>query len=210
MLRKIREAIPLLYCRRIVAYPALFLVTFACLYYLLLNHAEQRAAEQASAQDRQTAQAQQVLAAEVPQARVTARPVPEGHALVTMRIPRFGAQWRWTAVEGVAEADIAVGPGHYPGTVLPGQPGNTAFAGHRAGHGDPFIDFDRLRPGDLVHLAQGRAHWTYRITTAPVIIGVHDVWVLDDYAPAPTLTLTTCWPKYGSAKRMYVRARLVG
>ena len=160
---------------------------------------------------------QRTLAAQVPRAPVVtgtrlwpvAVGVPRGAALVTMRIPRFGADWRWTAVQGVDAASLATGPGHYPSTPLPGATGNTAFAGHRAGHGDPFIDFDLLRPGDRVYLSQGRTTWTYRLTTAPRIIEVTDVWVLDPL-PGRQLTLTTCWPKYGSAKRMFVRGTLAG
>jgi sortase A len=134
--------------------------------------------------------------------------VAEGRALAVMRIPRFGAGWEWAALEGTSADVLADGPGHYPGTPLPGELGNAAFAAHRAGHGDPFIDFDLLRPGDRVHFAQGRTTWTYEITTRPRIIEVAEVWVLDPL-PGRQLTLTTCWPRYGSAKRMFVRGRLV-
>jgi sortase A len=136
-----------------------------------------------------------------------ARPVPVGHALVDMRIPRFGASWSWTASEGISQAVLAGGPGHYPQTPLPGERGNVAFAGHRAGHGNPFIDFDRLQPGDEVELRQGHTTWTYVLDTAPKIVPASASWVLDPL-PGRRLTLTTCWPKYGSAKRMYVRAHL--
>jgi sortase A len=137
-----------------------------------------------------------------------ARAVTPGDALAVIRIPRFGASWRWVAVEGTSADDLANGPGHYTGTPLPGERGNAAFAAHRAGHGDPFIDFDRLRPGDAVIFSQRGATWVYRIDTGPRIVPATATWVL---APLPghRLTLTTCWPKYGSAKRMYVRAHLV-
>ena len=160
--------------------------------------------------------AQQQLAGQVPQSAATvhpkvpqAQPVAIGEALATMRIPRFGADWKWTALEGVADDVIANGPGHYEGTALPGERGNAAFAAHRAGHGDPFIDFDLLRPGDRVLVSQGRTTWTYTITMTPRIIDIDDVWVLDRLR-GRMLTLTTCWPKYGSARRMFVRARLTG
>ena len=168
----------------------------------------------------QTARVQEQMMTQVPQKPAavdpahermgvpSATPVPQGHALVQMRIPRFGARWEWAAVEGVAESDIALGPGHYPRTPLPGEKGNVAFAGHRAGHGDPFIDFDLLRPGDEIFFSQGKARWTYVVTTTPRIIDVAERWVLDPL-PGSQLTLTTCWPKYGSSKRMYVRGKLV-
>lgn len=164
--------------------------------------------------DAATAAAQRELAQQVLPAPRVARAVPvaspaeHGAALAVMRIPRFGRAWRWIVSEGVDDAVIADGPGHFPGTALPGARGNSAYAAHRAGHGDPFIDFDLLRPGDRVFLSQGRTTWTYEITTAPTIIDVTDVWVLDPL-PGRMLTLTTCWPKYGSAKRMFVRGDLV-
>jgi sortase A len=164
----------------------------------------------------ETAQAQRRLRKDVPDQAVVrggtavpvARPVQVGHALVDMRIPRFGASWSWVASEGISQTVLADGPGHYPQTPLPGERGNVAFAGHRAGHGNPFIDFDRLRPGDEVDLRQGRTTWTYVLDTAPKIVPASASWVLDPL-PGRRLTLTTCWPKYGSAKRMYVRAHLV-
>jgi sortase A len=163
----------------------------------------------------ETARAQQRLRSEVPDQAVVrggnaipvARPVRVGKALVAMRIPRFGASWSWIASEGISQSVLADGPGHYPQTPLPGQRGNVAFAAHRAGHGDPFIDFDRLRPGDVVELRQGQTEWTYVIDTDPRIVPASASWVLDPLK-GRELTLTTCWPKYGSSKRMYVRAHL--
>ena len=166
-----------------------------------------------------TDQAQQRLVAEVPvgpapagptrgSARVpVARPVDTGEALAVLRVPRFGADWSWVAVEGTAPDQLADGPGHYRRTPLPGARGNVALAAHRAGHGDPFIDFDTLRIGDEVVLEQRSVRWTYRLVTAPRIVPVDARWVL---RPSTTreLTLTTCWPRYGSSKRMYARAEL--
>lgn len=138
-----------------------------------------------------------------------ARAADSGAALAVMRIPRFGPEWRWAVSEGVSQRVLADGPGHYPGSPLPGERGNSAYAAHRAGHGDPFIDFDRLLPGDLVHLSQGDTTWTYRLDRRPRIVPTSASWVLDPL-PGRRLTLTTCWPKYGSAKRMYVTGHLVG
>jgi sortase A len=140
---------------------------------------------------------------------VVARAVAPAHALAVMRIPRFGRPWVWAASEGVSPDVLANGPGHYPRTALPGARGNAAFAGHRAGHGDPFIDFDRLRRGDRVFLTQGATTWVYRLDGGPRIVPTEATWVLDPMRRGHRLTLTTCWPKYGSAKRMYVRGRLV-
>ena len=137
-----------------------------------------------------------------------AAPARTGEPLAEMTVPRFGTDWSWVVVEGTQADQLALGPGHYTGKPLPGARGNVAIAGHRAGHGDPFIDFDALRVGDRVVLRQGATTWTYALTTAPEIIPVTADWVLDPL-PGRSLTLTTCWPRYGSSKRMYVRGELV-
>ena len=45
---------------------------------------------------------------------------------------------------------MSEGIGHYPDTHLPGEVGNVGLAGHRAGHGNPLIDIDTIRPGDAI------------------------------------------------------------
>lgn len=165
---------------------------------------------------RQTAQAQARLLDQVPHSGpvTAAEPIPTatavgvGEALLEMSIPRFGSDWHWVALQGTSPAVLADGPGHYRRTALPGEPGNAAFAAHRAGHGDPFIDFDLLVPGDRVELEQGDARWVYEIDTLPRIVPVTASWVLKPTA-GRKLTLTTCWPRYGSSERMFVRGHLV-
>lgn len=132
-----------------------------------------------------------------------------GQPLATLTIPRFGDDWSWVMVEGTGDAELARGPGHYPGTPLPGARGNVGVAAHRAGHGDPFLDFDTLRVGDEVRFSRGGTTWTYTLTTAPEVVPASAVEVLDP-TPGRQLTLTTCWPKWGSSKRMFVRAELTG
>lgn len=139
---------------------------------------------------------------------VLATPTAEGHPLAVMRIPALGASWRWAVVEGTAPEDLALGPGHYAGTPLFGAAGNVGVAGHRAGHGSPFIDLDRLMPGDRITVTQAGAHWTYEVVQAARIVDVQDTWVLAA-RPGRTLTLTTCWPRFGSSRRMYLVARQI-
>jgi len=96
-----------------------------------------------------------------------ARPAAEGAPLATIKVPRFGADWEWVTLEGTDPEVLAHGPGHYPATALPGGIGNTAFAAPRAGHGDPFLGFDELRPRDAIVIQQGAVTWTYRLTGPP-------------------------------------------
>lgn len=134
-----------------------------------------------------------------------------------LRIPRFGASWEWLVVQGTRRSDLAKGPGHYPNTADPGELGNASFAGHRSGHGQPFARFDQLRRGDLIELETVNGAWTYRVDVPPKRISTTQAWVVD---PAPgkaigtlpterRLTLTTCWPRYGSSHRLYASAILV-
>lgn len=138
----------------------------------------------------------------------TATSVDEGEALAYIQIPRFGNTWLWTVIEGTSMTDLKRGPGHYSDSPLPGEDGNSAYAAHRNGHGDPFLDFEELRVGDDVIIRQNGAEWTYDIKTKPEVIEAGDRTVLAPKA-GKWLTLTTCWPKYGSEKRMYIHAELV-
>ncbi len=49
--------------------------------------------------------------------------------LGTIEIPKIGLYHR--TMQGVTLRNIDHGPSHWPGTALPGEPGNTVFAGHR-------------------------------------------------------------------------------
>lgn len=155
---------------------------------------------------------QQILNSQVPHALPgpppRAAPVEKGRALAYMTIPRFGDDWLWTVLEGTNMETINKGPAHFTGTALPGEEGNSAWAAHRSTHGDPFLDFDKLEIGDEVIISQPGSEWVYEVTTSPKVIDSDAGWVLGSFEPGKWLTLTTCWPKYGSEKRMYVRAKL--
>ena len=131
---------------------------------------------------------------------------PQGEALGHLLIPDAGIDWM--IVEGVTQAALANGPGHMPGTALPGQPGNAVISGHRTTHGAPFHDLHLLEPGDQI--------------TVETTIGTHAYEVVEVIAVAPTaiwvtnqvdgawLTLTTCNPIGSSRERLIVFARLIG
>jgi hypothetical protein len=85
--------------------------------------------------------------------RVTALPPPApGELVARVRFePVDGSPGDWFEVREGLDA-LAEGAGHYPGTGLPGEPGNLAVAGYRREHGAPLRGLDRLRPGDGVLL----------------------------------------------------------
>lgn len=141
---------------------------------------------------------------------------PVGKPYLRIESPALGESWGWVVVEGVDLPQLALGPGHYPGTAGPGEVGNFAVAGHRAGHAAPFEDLDRLKPGDVVKFSYGDSHWAYRVNrsflTEPTDVGVIDA-VPEQTNAVPTerlMTLTTCDPKYGVRfKRLIVVGTLI-
>jgi sortase A len=139
---------------------------------------------------------------------------PPGDAFAILRIPRLGTAWAKPVYQGVGLDVLAKGIGHYPDTQLPGQVGNTAYAGHRAGHGNPLIDIDTIRPGDAIVVETADTYVIYRVDRSEIVPPT-DINVLapvpDRPGVAPTeswLTLTSCEPKYGSTNRFIVFAKL--
>ena len=109
--------------------------------------------------------------------------------------------------EGVTRATLKKGPGHMPGTALPGQPGNAVISGHRTTNGSPFIDFDLLEPGDVIEVETAIGVHTYEVRES-FVVEPTDFWVTEDRGGA-WLTLTTCNPKYSARERLIVTAELV-
>ena len=128
-----------------------------------------------------------------------------GDPVGVLDIPKLGLDQ--VIVEGVGSEQLADGPGHYPSTPLPGQPGNAAVAGHRTTHGAPFYGLDTLRPDDRIEVTTLQGRFSYRVTRS-FVVAPSDTSVL---APSdrPELTLTTCNPKYSAAQRLIVVAALV-
>ncbi len=109
-------------------------------------------------------------------------------------------------IEGTGADQLRSGPGHYPGTPLPGESGNVAIAGHRTTYLHPFYNLNELVPGDDIDVLTVQGYFVYRVfssqAVAPTDVSVTDATVL------PTLTLTTCNPRYSATQRLVVQARL--
>jgi sortase A len=136
-------------------------------------------------------------------------PIPlPGDALDRLVIPKIGVSK--IVVEGVNENDLRKGPGHYPSTVLPGEKGNAAIAGHRTTYGAPFFRLNEVSVGDPIYVTDtaGRT-FVYRVSEAPFVVSPGDIAVLDP-TPWAQLTLTTCNPRFSASSRLVVVARLAG
>ncbi len=114
-------------------------------------------------------------------------------------------------IGGVTVADLQRGPGHYPDTAMPGEDGNFAVAGHRVTYGRPFFRLDEIEPGDEIHVVdRDGERFVYEVASSEVV-GPYDGWVLDEdplETGEPTLTLTTCHPRFSAAERLVTFAEL--
>lgn len=144
--------------------------------------------------------------------------VPLGAGVAVLRIPRLDPSaaepYAKVVVEGTSVEDLKRGPGRIVTSQRPGELGNLVISGHRTTYGAPFIDLDRLQPGDAVIVETRDIWFTYRVTgtriVAPTAVEV-TLPVPGRPGVSPTesvLTLTTCHPKYSARQRLVVSATL--
>jgi sortase A len=103
--------------------------------------------------------------------------------------------------EGIALSTLDNGPGHWPGTAMPGQAGNVVVAGHRTSHSKPFRNIDKLEAGDLVTFTVDGAVYNY-VVTGHEIVDPTAIQIVDQ-TPDATATLFACHPP-GSVSERYV------
>jgi sortase A len=137
-----------------------------------------------------------------------------GGAVAMLKIPRFGDDYRYAVVEGIDADRLRMGPGHYPGTALPGQVGNFVLSGHRTTYAAPFNRIGELRRGDEIVIEAREARYTYNVTRTRVV----EPTEVDVIAPVPgqpgreptkaLITLSTCHPEYSAAQRLIVFGKL--
>lgn len=139
-----------------------------------------------------------------------------GQPFAFIKIPAFGPKWRFAIVQGTGLAQLAVGPGHVPGTARPGQMGNFAVAGHRVTAGNPFWNLPRLHAGDLVWIQTRTATYVYRVYGRPSLVSPLDVTVLSAVPGEPgrrparrLISLITCDPAWTGTHRLVVTGALV-
>ncbi len=130
-----------------------------------------------------------------------------GAAVGQLWIPRIGISD--VIVQGVGDAQLEQGPGHYPGTALPGEIGNVGIAGHRTTYAHPFYNLDALATGDAIYILTTQGYFHYTVTGSQ-IVSPTDTSVLDSTPEKATLTLTTCNPRYSAAQRLVVTAAFNG
>jgi sortase A len=126
-------------------------------------------------------------------------------AIGEIEIPSI--QVKHTVYEGITLTVVDHGPGHWPGSALPGDPGNTVFAGHRTVNSRPFHNLDLVKPGDRVVFRVGGRTSVYQITKNFVVDGSETHIALP--TPQPTVTLFACHPKGSAKQRIVVQGKLL-
>jgi sortase A len=139
-----------------------------------------------------------------PPARVVRKEPLPGDALGKLVIPSIGVSEY--VVEGTDSDELRKGPGHYPDTPLPGQPGTTAIAGHRTTYGAPFRKLDQLKKGDRIIMELPYGTFVYRVERTQ-IVDDSALWVTKRVG-YDRLVLTACHPLYSAAQRIVAFARL--
>jgi len=123
-----------------------------------------------------------------------------------IRIPKIGLVH--PIYEGVSLTVVDHGPGHWPGSAMPGQLGNTVFAGHRVTHSHPFRNLDQVVPGDEIIFATADGEFRYQ-ATGTQIVGAKDTWIVTPTEDA-TMTIFACHPPGSAKQRIVVRGTYVG
>jgi sortase A len=138
-------------------------------------------------------------------ARSLARRSDDGDPVGKLSIDRIGLSS--VVVEGTDAGDLRTGPGHYPGTPLPGQRGTVGIAGHRTTYGAPFRKLDKVRPNDEIVIVMPYGRFTYKVERTRIVPPTA-IWVTQRVS-YDRLILSACHPLYSAAKRIVVFARLV-
>jgi len=125
--------------------------------------------------------------------------------LGTIEIPKIGITK--TLLEGISLNTLDRGPGHWPGTAMPGQVGNLVVAGHRTSHDKPFRNIDQLAIGDQVIFTTADGRFVYEVTGTTIV--KPDAMFIIDQTSTPTATLFACHPPGSTKQRIVVSLALV-
>ena len=129
-----------------------------------------------------------------------------GASFATISIPAIGL--RALVREGVSAKVLDHGPGHYPGTGVPGRGGTIGVAGHRVTHSRPFFRLNELRKGESIVLTRKSKRFVYRVFAMRVVEPT-DVWPVRMRRKHETLVLTACHPPTTDLRRLVVFAARV-
>lgn len=186
-------------------------LALCCGFSLLVVPQAASASAPQAAQTAQTAQTAPAKRAARAPAAASARP-RKGAVIARIQISRM--RLKTEVREGVGEAVLRRGVGHYPRTALPGQEGNTVLLGHRTTWTRPFHDLDRVKRGDRIVLRAGGKSYVYKARSSHVVEptdrrALEPVPFKRRSAPnGAYVTLITCTPKGSDRYRLVVVGKL--
>ncbi len=93
-------------------------------------------------------------------------------------------------LSGASGRTLAFGPGHYAGTVDPGNKGRAVIAGHRDIH---FLFLKDVQVGQAIAYQDRTGTWQHFLVEHMVVMDVNEEQLLLD-AETPALALITCYP----------------
>jgi sortase A len=122
----------------------------------------------------------------------------------SIEIPKIGITK--SMYEGVTLTTLNRGPGHWPGTAMPGDVGNVVIGGHRVSHDKPFRNIDQLVTGDEVVFNTDGGRFVYTVVSTEVVTP-DAIWIVNQ-TPERTATLFACTPPGSTSHRLVVHLAL--
>jgi len=121
---------------------------------------------------------------------VPARPWPwaDLHPVARLTASAQGADL--LVLSGASGRTLAFGPGHLPGSVHPGAPGNSVLVAHRDTH---FRFLHEVQTGDTL-VVEDRDRIRHRFRVRQAYVADYRALDIPRDTPVPTLTLVTCFP----------------
>lgn len=105
--------------------------------------------------------------------------------------------------EGIRLTTLDLGPGHWPGSAMPGDPGNVVVGGHRTSKHAVFRHVGELEAGDeLIFTGLDGAQHVYVVNRVEIVTP-DSLWIID---PTDTMqaTLFACHPPGSTRERIIV------
>lgn len=120
-------------------------------------------------------------------------------------IPRI--ELKAAVSEGTDLKTLKYAVGHFKGTAMPGEIGNSCFAGHRSyTYGQFFNRLDEMQMGDEIIIETKKGKFVYKVSKKEVVLP-NEVSVLDKTSDAE-ITLVTCTPLRVGTHRLIIKGTL--
>lgn len=146
------------------------------------------------------------------------QPIASGNNFVTsdyyLTVPKLNVIGNVLETDLMAKVNDILQNGivHLPGTVNPGEVGNTIFTAHSSYYNwdyysHIFAKLDELENGDAIILNKGKSSYVYKVFNKDIIIA--KLQAVKYTAGEENIVLLTCWPVGTSDKRLAIYAKRV-